>query len=326
MRYRRRLMCSMRPALCALSLLFVACQPPKQDSTTNVVKPPGATQNAPDIAQDDVTKLIRTTARNVATWDELRRQGKLQQMTAVRRVIGRAVDDNFDDFRRTVLEADTAIVRNMAVKCIPFAYEQREQARDTLLVLCKDRDLTIVSNAVLGLGILLDKKTDLTPVVALLAHGNVQVRTSAATALIRLFLVKETPRSLTPQYITAMDRLVTMLHDDSSIRSRRAAAWALANMRHPDTLPHLISALKDEDKQVQWGGLNGLKLLGDQRGLEAVLDYLDSGPTTEGASWAVQALEAIALQGGFAKHKSDMKDLGTSPRAWRSWFRERRMK
>ena len=97
-------------------------------------------------------------------------------------------------------------------------------------------------------------------------------------------------------------------------------------MRHPDTLPHLTSALSDDDKQVQWGGLNGIKLLGDQRSLEAVLQYLESGPTTEGESWAIQALESIAVQGGFVKHRAELKDLGASPRAWRSWFRERRMK
>ena len=48
--------------------------------------------------------------------------------------------------------------------------------------------------------------------------------------------------------------------------------------------------------------------------LQPVLEYLDKGPTTQGASWAVQALESIAIQGGFADTKADVKDLGTSAR------------
>ena len=322
---------SMRSALpCFLSALagcfLLACNTtPKQSETTTFVTAPGASKNAPEIAQDDDTRLVRSTERNVKTWQELRLQGKAQQMEAVRRTIARSVDDNFDVFRTIALESDTIIVRNMAVKCIPFAFEMRDDARDTLLVLCKDRDPTLVQNAVLGLGILLHKDTDLTTVISLLASGNTDIRTNAGTALARLFLVKETPRILTPQYNLAIDRLVTMLHDPASIRSRRAAAWALANMRHPDTLPNLISAMKDDDEQVQMGGLRGIQLLGDQRALEAVIDFLDHGPTTQAASWAQQALESIAVQGGFARTKAELADLGTNARSWRKWFRNARM-
>ena len=122
-----------------------------------------------------------------------------------------------------------------------------------------------------------------------------------------------------------MDRLVTMLHDPASIRSRRAAAWALANMRHVDAMPHLISALKDDDEQVQIGGLVGLKRLGDQRGLEPVLAYLEDGPTTEAASWARQTLEAIVIQMGLAQSAGELRDLGTNPRTWRNFIRAARM-
>jgi hypothetical protein len=67
-------------------------------------------------------------------------------------------------------------------------------------------------------------------------------------------------------------------------------------------------------------------MLGDQRALEPLLEYLDDAPTTAASSWTVQALEAIAMQGGFAKSHAEMKDLGTSARAWRNWFRDRRMR
>ena len=214
----------------------------------------------------------------------------------------------------------------MAVKCLGFAIEKRARARDILLKLCDDPDLTIVQNAALAVGILRDKQTDLTPLVKLLAHGDLTVRTNAATSLRDLFLVIPTPRDLTPQYWTAIDRLVTLLHEKSSPRGRRAAVWALANLRHPETLPHLISALEDPDEIVQIGGLYGIEVLGDQRALDPVLEYLHKGPTTNGASWARKALVRIAVQGGFAKTASELDELKTNWRAWRDWFRAARMK
>ena len=42
-------------------------------------------------------------------------------------------------------------------------------------------------------------------------------------------------------------------------------------MHHPETIDQLISALSDSDAQVQEGGLHGLGLLKDQRGIEPIL-------------------------------------------------------
>ncbi|MHC4930773.1 MAG: hypothetical protein ACYTGV_01090, partial [Planctomycetota bacterium] len=76
----------------------------------------------------------------------------------------------------------------------------------------------------------------------------------------------------------------------------------------------------------QIGGLRGLELLGDQRSLDPLLDYLDDAPTTEAASWARQALEKIAIQGGFAQNAGELTELGTNARLWRKWFRGARMR
>ena len=210
-----------------------------------------------ELDTDKDTSLIRATNRNVGSYSELRLQGKSQQMMAVHHAIADTVDREFDTFRRVALEADTIIMRNMATKCLAFAIKKRREARDTLLVLVRDRDLTIVSNAVLGIGILRDKETDITPIITLLGSGNEIIRRNAGTAIGQLFLVQETPRVLTAQYHAAIERLVFLLHDETSTRSRRAAAWALANLRHPATMEHLVSALQDDDEQVQFGGVGG---------------------------------------------------------------------
>ena len=195
-----------------------------------------------------------------------------------------------------------------------------------LVRLFQDPEPVIVSNAALGVGILRDPKADLTPLVALLAHPELEVRINAASSLKELFVIRDTPRELNAQYITALDRLVGLLHEKRSVRARRAASWAIANMHHPDTLDHLISALADKDEMVQIGGLYGIELLGDQRALEPLLEYLEGGPTREGESWARKALVKIAVQGGFAQTASELDALSTSPREWRNWFRAARNK
>ena len=302
---------------------LTGCQ--SQPTTTTIVRTE-TTKEALELPTDKPTSLVRATARNVRTFGELRLQGKTQQAQAVHHAIADSVDGNLDTFRQVALEADTIIVRNMAIKCLAFAIEKRREARDILLLLCKDRDVTLRANAVLGLGILLDKETDLTPIISLLASGDVNIRTNAATALAGLFRVKKTPRALTPQYYAAIERLVTMLHDPASTRSRRAAAWAMANMRHTKTLEHLVSALKDEDEQVQLGGLRGLELLGDQRAIKPLLEFLAGSPTPEATSWADLAMKAIVVQAGLAETKAELSDFKGNPRKWRDWLRDARMK
>jgi HEAT repeat protein len=317
----------MRRAALALGpiLLFAACGSTPEEPATTLVQV-GAVEDARELDIDESSRLVLDTERNVNQWEELRLQGMTQKMEAVRRSIAVAVDGNLDVFSEMALEGELNLQRNKAVKCLGFAFEQREAARKTLVILLGDGSATIAANAARALGILRDPETDLTPLITLLAHRDVHVRTNAATALIDLFRIKPTPRQLPAQYYTAIDRLITMLHDPASIRSRRAAAWALANMHHPEVLDHLVSALADADEQVQVGGLYGLRQLGDARSLEPLLAYLEGEPGGEAGSWAHQALVAIAMNGGFAKTASELRSLGDNARLWRDWFRQARNK
>ena len=117
-----------------------------------------------------------------------------------------------------------------------------------------------------------------------------------------------------------------MVTDKHNRHGRRAAAYALANMRHPQTFDLLVVALEDDDIQVQMGGLRGLELLGDQRGIEPLLEYLRGSPPTSATTWAVKALKAIALQSGLAKDPGELSKLGDSARDWDDFFRGARMR
>jgi len=315
---------TMRFALLLFSAaIFVA---PVGCVTTTDEPPPIKTfvKEAPELELDDDHRLIRRTERNVTQYEELRLQMQTQKMVSLHRAIARTVDENFDVFRDRALEGDTILERDPAVRCLGFSIEHRAEARDTLLILLDERDVTLVRNAALSLGFLRDPETDIGRLVSLLGSGDIWIRTNSATALKEIFLVKETPRKLTPQYYAAIDRLVTLMHEKSSTRARIAAAWALSNLRHPEVLDHLIAALEDDEISVQVAGLRGIKLLGDQRALEALLDFLGGNISDESASWARLALEAIAVQSGLAKHASELQANGTSARKWREWFRAAR--
>lgn len=317
----------MRHVLAGLALLLAGASCASNRDETAMPPDPDVITEAPELRGDEASQLVRATKRNVDRYWELRIQGQTQPMIALHQNIARSVDQNFATFRAQALDKELLIQRNPAIGCLAFAIEKRTKARDVLLQILKDEeDPTLLANAALGLGILRDKETDLTQLIRLVGHGDVEVRTSAASTLKELFRIKETPRELTPQHWAAVDRLVTLLHDERTTRGRRAAVWALANLRHPDVLDHLVSALEDKDELVQIGGLRGLETLGDQRGLEPILKYLEGNPTTNAQSYAKRALIKIAVQGGFAKTPSEVEDLGTNPKLWRKWFRNARMK
>ena len=312
------------------AVLWTGCQStPQSDEVTNIVKAgTGAMEDQQAVVMDDDTRMVRNTSESVKRYEELRLQGLTRAMLALRSTIARTVDDNFDVFRDMALDGKLQIHRNMAVRCLGFASERREDAREALIQIASNREekTFMVANAALGLGILHDPETPLEPIVALMGSGDSSIRTNAAQALSEIVKIKKTPRELTPQYLAAIDRCATMLYDKYNRNGRRAAVYALANMRHPYNLEHLMAALGDDDEDVQIGGLFGIDLLGDQRAIEALLEYLRDGPTTAGITWAVKALKTIALQSGLAKSPAELQDLDDSARKWDEFFRGARMR
>jgi len=320
-------MVTMQRALLATGLLLAACASNKEKDQV-VVPYEDKVKEALDEAGNDEGQLIRRTYQNVRRYEELRIEMQDQPMAAMRNTIGRTVDEDFGVFKKYALDKQSATLRNWAVACLGFAIEKRVEARKLLESMLAEPDTApwLLANICKALSILKDKDTDLTRVVPLINHGDPEVRTCAATAVKEIWLVVTPPRELTPQYYAAIDRLAGLLHDDATTRGRRAAVWALANLHHPAVLEHLISALNDPDSEVQIGGLRGIEMLGDPRALEALFEYLDGSPQDGPASFAVRALQQIAVQNGFADTKTELESLGTSSKAWRKWFRAARLK
>jgi len=323
---RRRLTDGMRTvslSLCmAAALLAPGCKSRKQPVTTSIERI--SVNLPPEVAERESTKIVRRVNRNIDLWQELLLQGKPSQAHGLRLSIAREVDENFPVFESVAREGEFTQLRNLAVKGVAFASAQRAAARALLDLLLGDPQITIVQNAALALGILGDPDTDLGKLIALAGHGDVEVRTNAASSLGKLFRLKEIPRELTQEYRVALDRLGGLMLEQTSARARRAAVVALANLHHPDALPLLVNALEDDDVQVQIAGLFGLRDLADQRALEPVLQYLRGNPSEAGASWAVEALVRIALEGGFTKEPAELESLGANAGAWKSWFEKAR--
>jgi len=313
-----------------LLAVLACCQSGGKKEITNIVEVgAGAVEERPEVTLSESAKLVRNTEESVKRYEELRLQGLTRAMGALRDSIATSVDQNFDVYRDMAVNTGNYYLhRNMAVKCLGFARDKRVEAREALLSIAEktDEQPFLRANAMRALGILRDPETPLEPIVSMLGSGDPHMRTAAAEAFKELALVRKTPRDLTPQYYTAIERLSTMLYDKANLNGRRAAVWALANLRHPDTLDNLLAALGDKDEQVQIGALRGLELLGDQRAIEPLIKYLRDGPTSTGQSWAVTALKAIALQGGFTKDPGELAPLGSTPRKWEDFFRAARMK
>jgi HEAT repeat protein len=318
-------MVKMPRARLAAALLLGACAS-SPDNPSVVVPYEDKVRETLEQEGNEEGQLIRRTYQNVRRHEELRVEGQAQARDAVRRTIAQTVDDNFLVFRNHALDAESSTLRNWAIACLGFAQEQRVAARKLLEGMLEDpvQPPWLLGNACLALSRLRDKETDLSRVIPMISHGDPEVRTSAANAIAEIWGVSATPRELTPQHYAAIDRLVGLLHDRATIRGRRAAATALANLHHPSVLDHLIAALDDDDTEVQIMALIGINRLGDARALDALFDYLDDGPPDVAATWAVHALETIAVENRFAQTRSELESLGTSGKAWRKWFRARR--
>lgn len=315
-----------RALLAPAALLLVACNQPEKDPDI-VVPYEDQVKEALEQGGNEEGQIIRRTYQNVRRYEELRIEMQEQPMAAMRRTIGRAVDDDFDVFKRHALDKEVVTLRNWAIACLGFAIDKRVEARKLLESQLTDETTApwLLANACQSLAVLRDKETNLSLVVRLVSHGDPEVRTSAATAVKEIWYVTQTPRDLTPEYYAAIDRLVALLHDDATTRGRRAAVWALTYLRHPAVLEHLLGALDDRDAEVQVGALRGVETLGDARAIEPLCEYLDGSPQDGPASFAVRALQQIAVQNGFAQTKSELEPLGTSGKAWRKWFRSQRM-
>jgi hypothetical protein len=316
----------MRRALGAMALLLGACSSPEKADI--VVPYEDQVKAALEQEGNEEGQLIRRTRQNVRRYDELRIEMQEQPMAAMRRTIGQAVDEHFDVFVRHARDRQSSTLRTWSITCLGFAIEKRTAARELLQSFLTDPDAPPwdLANACQALSVLHDKDTDLSLVIPLVGHGDPEVRACAGTAIRDIWRVSVPPRELTPQHYAAIDRLVALLHDDATIRGRRAAAWALAYLHHPAVLDHLVSALEDDDAEVQVGGLRGIEMLGDARAIEPLCEYLDGGPAEGPASFAERALQQIAVQNGFAMTKSELESLGANGKAWRKWFRAQRSK
>ena len=267
------------------------------------------------------TQLVRRAARNTTIWQDLITQGRPDQATALAIAIGRTVDENFEVFVEVARNGVLKTLRNEAVKCLAFSREHRLEATTVLMGMLDDPTPAIVANAVRGIGLLKDSRTELAPLIHLLAHGSPTVRTESARALKELFMGREPMLVLTPQQRVALDRLGAMSTDRTNTAGRRAAVWALAYMRNPETLYFLISSLEDTDVRVQVGGLLGIERLADPRAIAPLIEYLNRNPTEAGSSWARRALIKIAVAEGRAASEAELATMGTGVAEWQDLFR-----
>jgi len=168
-------------ALVALAALGApGCKSRKPAVTTPVERI--SVKLPPEVAEKESTKIVRRVNRNIDLWQELLLQGKPSQAHGLRQSIAREVDENYAVFESVAREGEYTQLRNLAVKGLGFAAARRAEARAALDALLDDPQITIVQNASLALGILGDPATELAKLIALLAHGDLEVRTNAASS------------------------------------------------------------------------------------------------------------------------------------------------
>jgi hypothetical protein len=72
-----------------------------------------------------------------------------------------------------------------------------------------------------------------------------------------------------------------MLLGESNVEMRQAGAWALSNIRAPESIICLLAALDDEDENVRDWAIRGLRDMDDARALQGLADALHSSSPKE---------------------------------------------
>lgn len=95
--------------------------------------------------------------------------------------------------------------------------------------------------------------------------------------------------SLRKEAIYALTKIVTdktlgticTLLGDPNVEIRQSGAWALSNIRSPESIVCLLAALDDDDELVRDWAIRGLRDMDDSRALQGLADAVHKAPSKE---------------------------------------------
>lgn len=265
----------------------------------------GATQTP-----DSIGYFLNKIDERVRAWSNLKLDARSEDEIHTRNLLAQTLQ--YDTKRRVdelVAQLESGPPRNRAIAAVGLGFSGLPQAQPALLAALTDPDPQVVSNALLGLGILGASDTPTAEIAYLLrTHRDGWTRNNAAFALQRIATARA-PGALDP---TLASSLREALGDEmAGVRAQCAAT--LGSLQDPESVRPLSDLLYDGENLVALAAASALASIGSQV------------PAQKGPS-------ARALVAAYSKARSERRpslqrelarlansNLGTDVEPWKEW-------
>ena len=209
--------------------------------------------------------------------------------------------------------------RRVAVKSLAFS-DDPEAVRVLVEALRESRDSTLLTAATYALGRIASASTAPEPLLDLVQHPDVDVRSNALMALWKVFSARQAVGASPLDPVAqdaALPKLEVALFDPADPIVRGHAAATLGSMGDRRAVDSLLNLLRDEHPFVRTQTALALGKLGDPRAIPALVQLIDETPHGTPKSAVLAALAALVEATGRTVPES----LGDSERAWEQFVR-----
>jgi len=316
------------PYALILFLLLLGCQsssPPRPEPGENgAAKEKEAEPEKPKnlLAENERSQLYFDLDQYTGRYMAAREEGNARAWLSLHAsVLMPMVDRNLDELLRTVRSTGEPRYRLIAARALGFG-SRSERIVPALVSLLGDAEPNLVSSALVSIYLLGWDRTPIEPLVQLLNHTDMLVRSNDALALYAVFRARAKEEGGAVRMTTAVreasGRLVAIAHrpeEDPFVRAH--AASALGAIGDPAAADVLINLLIDEYMVVRIHAAQGLGNLGQESAIVPLIKMLRSAESGNEARIIAASLEKIAIALGYP---CDGEALGTDEGNWRSWY------
>jgi HEAT repeat protein len=296
-----------RPSLLAAFLALTACRSTTEEAGWKRTRMPGEDELVVQGQADPLGYALLRIDRSLATWAELRTSAEPDDQRT-RRSLERNLRESVRQNQTLFLEElESGATQNRCVVAFALGFSGDAAVLGPLVGVLSDRDPSVVSNALLGIGVLGSPETPLAQVLHLLRSSEDRTtRVNACFALQRLVALGRREAEVAEVLTAALD------DEEPAVRAQAATALALAEERA--ILGRLIDMLGDGSDMVVFATASSLGHLGRShledkgpvaRGLVDALDRLRH----ETRPWCLTQL--VLLNDGVS--------LGEEAGPWREW-------
>lgn len=273
----------------------------------NLLRTPDRAKLYFDLEQMSLRYMDARDRGAVGTWESLHAN-----------VLGPLVDENRDELLATLGREGERSFRRIAARGLGFGSDAGRIVPALMPVLA-DRDEVLVAGALVSLYLLEDARTPVRPLVELLNHPDLDIRSNAALALARVLRARRIeglgPDEEVKRASGHLVLLVSSVAEDEFVRAHAAAA--LGAIGDPAATDILTNLLGDASSAVRMRAAEGLGVLAQEQAVLPLIDALHAAPTPTEDRVVIAALTRIARSAGYP---CDPEALGTSAENWRNWY------